>query len=212
LVGASLAAVGAQVLLTDLPTLVENAIIPNLELNQNVDQEEDEATSASDSPGVSEWLNELENENRPVSIGKGWAGTAALDWTKPVEEQLSPSGLYENVDLIVASDCVWLVSMLNALLDTVEAIFAAAATTKSSKSDTKGEYSGPTFVMSFQRRDTPTSNGQSSIFTTVERVVDAMKGRGWNVDCLAWHPVKLDGDQPDQEVYLFEIVPKQQGS
>jgi predicted nicotinamide N-methyase len=173
LLGASLAAQGGEVLATDLPTLVENAIYPNQQRNKN---------KAPSSP-CPEWLA----SSRTVPIGNGWLGSTALDWTKPVQEQLSALQRH-NLDLIVASDCVWLVSMLDALLDTVASLFHFSP--------------NATFLMSFQRRDL---RQESALFTTVDAILDAVRHRGWELDCLSWKYVKVDGDEQMKEVFLFEI-------
>ena len=187
-VGATLAAVGSNVMLTDLPTLVENAVWPNLMRNMHKENNNVKAPS---------WLKDA------VRIGKGWASATPLDWTKPLSsgqldwtkplspDQLNPSQI-ESIDMIVASDCVWLVSMLEALLDTVRAVFE-----QSKRS--------PTFIMSFQRRDG--GGDDSALFTTVDRVLTSVTGRGWSFDCLAWRPVQLGDGEGDKEVFIFEIRP-----
>ena len=188
LVGTALAAAGAEVLLTDLPSLVENALVKNLELN--------ETPNVSNEP-IPTWLEPAQSV---TPIHKGWAGAVALDWTKSVADQLDTK-LTETLDVIVASDCVWLVSMLQALLDTVESLFKASTSHEHRPT--------PAFFMSFQRRDTPNSDG--SMFTTVDGVVHAMEDRGWKVDCVAWMPVNVevesDKRKPEnqREVYLFDI-------
>ncbi|GAX11537.1 hypothetical protein FisN_22Lu261 [Fistulifera solaris] len=173
LLGASFAAQGGEVLATDLPTLVENAIYPNQQRNKN---------NAPSSP-CPEWLA----ASSTVPIGSGWLGSTALDWTKPVQEQLSEIQRH-NLDLIVASDCVWLVSMLDALLDTVASLFHFSP--------------NATFLMSFQRRDV---RKESALFTTVDGILSAVRCRGWALDCLSWKYVKVDGDEEKKEVFLLEI-------
>ena len=177
-VGATLAAVGSNVMLTDLPTLVENAVCPNLMRNMHKENNKVKAPS---------WLGK-----DAVRIAKGWASATPLDWTKPLSpNQLNPSQI-ESIDMIVASDCVWLVSMLEALLDTVQGVFE-----QSKRS--------PTFIMSFQRRDS--GGDDSALFTTVNRVLASVMGRGWSFECLAWRPVQLGDGEGDKEVFIFEIRP-----
>ena len=213
-VGASLAAAGAEVLLTDLPTLIENATYSNLILNRSRDGDiidnadegnADDASSSttfhrySDAPS---WLGDAEGFTG-IPIGNGWAGTAALDWRIAISKQLTPLQ-YQSLDYIVASDCVWLVSMLDSLLDTADALM-----TRSNKS------ASPPLIMSFQRRDT--KEGDTSLnFTTVARVVQSIEGRGWTIDCLSWRPTKLEPEETadsnmktppvdDKEVFVFSI-------
>ena len=181
-VGTYLSSIGAEVLLTDLSTLVENAIDNNLARNAT--------TQTDDNPHPS-WLAPSDG----VPIGKGWAASASLDWTCRLDEQLTIQ--QSSVDFIIASDVVFLSSMLNSLLKTVESIFQSS--------------SGSSFILSFQRRDAK-DGAESSLFTTVDGVIDAIKTRGWKIDCLAWRPVIVsreasDGNVSDveTEVFVFEI-------
>jgi len=197
LAGASLAAAGAEVLLTDLPTLVENATHPNLLLNEYEDAErvlggEAAFIGGSENRTQPEWLSPA----NAVPIGRGWGGTMALDWMHPVEEQLS-SEQRKGIDIIVASDCVWLVQMLTTLLDTVASIFES-----SSKRS-------PSLLMSFQRRDAGDGD-DSPTFTTVTRVLEAVAARNWSITSLAWRTVNVDGQDCEKEVFLFEIKPERQ--
>lgn len=229
-VGTNLSAAGAHVLMTDLTTLVENATYPNILANCNnhhttlgdknvmntppilCDTSTDTSNEYSDCPP---WLQPLPG----VPIGEGWAATTPLDWTQPVSKQIYPHQ-YQNVDLIVASDCVWLVSMLHALLDTVAYIFHQT-TAASSKP--------PTLLLSFQRRDT-TEGDTSATFTTINRVIQSVQARGWKMECLAWRKVFLDSENKmdqdenpmtesskpqlntvtadEKEVFVFSIFPQ----
>lgn len=175
LVGMSLAGQGGHVLVTDLPTLVTNAILPNQQRNQK-----DSAASLS----CPVWLSGA------VPMGRGWLGATPLDWTKSVHEQLSEEQR-QDLDLILASDCVWLVSMLDAILDTVSCLFL--------------ESPRASFLLSFQKRDV---HGESALFTTVESIVDAVHQRKWSLNCLAWNHVKVDGEEEMKKVFLFEIQPE----
>lgn len=176
-VGACLANSGAQVLLTDLPTLVEHSVQPNLERIGSDKMEE-----------RSQWLSAA--DTHPVKIGKGWASCMSVDWTVPIDQQL-PKEL-QRVDVIVASDCVWLVSMLEALFSTVHALFRAG----SSK-----------LILSFQRRD-PADGSSSVMFSSVDRVLAEVKQRTWACQCLAWRPLDDDKEEENSnEVFVFEIVP-----
>lgn len=182
-IGTCLAANGSQVLLTDLPTLVDNAIFPNLKRNRN--------EIHNDGVDPPDWL--LPNG---VPIGKGWASARALDWTQPVNEQLSlhrdDCDDFGGLDLIVSSDCVWLVSMLDALLNTVEQLFA--------------QNPMATLLLSFQRRDT-VEGDDSPMFTTVDRVVSQVEARQWEIECLAWRPIVLTKENNvTKEVFVFEIT------
>lgn len=189
-VGTYLAAVGSHVLLTDLTTLVENAIEINLERNKRVLSN----TSADDDNDklCPSWLI---NGQR---IGKGWADATPLDWTKSITEQLTDEQA-STVDFIIASDVVFLASMMKSLFDTVEALFQASKGNK------------PSLILSFQKRDA--KDGTDSIaFTTVDGVLAAVKERGWTIECLAWRTVAVRKEDETglvkddtSEVFVFEI-------
>lgn len=180
-VGCCLAAAGGHVLLTDLPTLVEHSVRPNLERNRNIDTDVKQTECA-------DWLK---FQGAAVQIGTGWAATTAIDWKEPLDKQLSHTQSQE-VDLIVASDCVFLVEMLQALLSTVSEIFHQSAARQ------------PALILSFQRRDAKDGDDSKS-FTTVNRVIAEVKARGWTIECLAWYPVVVGNDK--SEVFLLEILP-----
>jgi predicted nicotinamide N-methyase len=189
-VGTYLAAVGANVLLTDLTTLVENAIDCNLLRNKSIT-----ASDTSNDDKCPSWLGPY-----GCRIGRGWADSTPIDWTCPLDEQLT-NVQSESIDFIVASDVVFLVDMLNSLLDTVAALFKASSA------------NNPPFILSFQRRDA--KDGEENIsFTTVNKVLTAVKERGWTLDCLAWRPVTVSREnkyvivKEESEVFVFEINPK----
>ena len=135
--GTSLACSSVQVLLTDLPTLVENAIHPNLIQNKAA-------------------MADLSKRNPPsrlgphaIPIGHGWVGCTALDWTRSLEDQLTPNQC-QGIDVVVVSNCVWLVEMLDALLKTAAAVFAA---TSNKNNKIAAAISSCSFLMSFQQGD-----------------------------------------------------------
>eukprot|EP00980_Cylindrotheca_fusiformis_P002545 scaffold600_cov68-Cylindrotheca_fusiformis.AAC.3 len=230
MVGTSLAAVaGAHVLLTDLKTLVENSTQPNLQRNST--------STSTKIPDVNScWLTKHHMKNM-VSIGKGWAATTPIDWTIPlistdtfssdhhqnnniqqqqnIQNQLELEDI-QNIDLILASDCIWLVSMMEPLFDIVDCIFTHNPQAK--------------FLLSFQRRDgtnhednndndnndddpKTTSSSNKKMFTTVDSVLKTMmEERKWSVQCLAWRPTNTTttttttttDNQDPKEVFLFE--------
>jgi len=221
-VGISLAAkaIDAEVILTDLPSLIENVTQWNLYANRKSINETTSSTATTTT--VRDWF-----PTEPVPVGErnGWATTMALDWRIPIHEQL-PLSVYSNVDYIVASDCVWLVSMLDSLFDTVAAIFEASSSSSrkyaTTTTTTISPLSLPTLLLSFQRRDT-FEGDDSPNFTTVQRVISSILARGWTVECLAWRPVeglsRMDEDivppvtksdlpsDEEKEVFVFAIQP-----
>lgn len=220
LVGASLAAVGNQVLLTDLATLVDHSVLPNLRRNSH------KSWKTSGPPG---WLSAIAtdgkcsvpthcvgtNDSNSKINNVGWMGATALDWTKPLTTQIRDAEALKNLDLIVASDCVWLTTMLESLLNTVSSLFQITSPSTS-------------FILSLQRRDKNghgcacnddddkniASSPSSSMFTTVEGVLQAIEARGWQWECLAWRYTLVEAEEHEKEdihgllrreVYIFEV-------
>lgn len=198
-VGTYLSAIGSQVLVTDLPTLVENAIDSNLHRNKNIiDSMTTTSTSSStieNNASCPTWLGA-----DGIRVGNGWAAATPLDWTQPLHEQLTHEQT-STIEFIVASDVIFLASMLNSLLNTVNLLFQASAS------------NNPSFILSFQRRDA--NDGEESVaFTTVSGFVAEIHRRGWSLDCLAWRPVTVRKETKDglvvneeSEVFVFEITP-----
>ena len=184
------AAAGAQVLETDLSILVENSVRPNLQRNSdNLRSDGADNGPRSTSSPPPDWLS----SSGPMPMGRGWVGTAALDWTKPLHTQLSEDQC--QVDIVIASDCVWLMSMLDGVLSTVQGIFETS------------KRPSPTLLLSFQRRD-PKDSDSSLMFTSVDRILqEIQEKRHWKVDCLGWSPVKYEDQEEVQEVFLFEVTP-----
>jgi hypothetical protein len=191
--------------MTDLPTLVEEAVGVNLARNgRRIAPLSTTVWSAGDDHESScpRWL-----EPGGTRVGKGWAAAAPLDWTRPLDGQLTPEAA-SSVELLVASDVVFLMSMLNALFDTVGSIFEASSS------------AGLSFVLCFQRRDAADGDhddggcsGAGGAFTTATGVISAAERRGWSVDCLAWRPVTVRKEtggivaDNESEVFLLEIRP-----
>lgn len=207
-VGTSLAAVGAQVLMTDLTTLVDCSLKPNIIANATATATKSNAEGQASNGNYQNDKMKHEKTKQEQNILPSWLGieaksvhkgslsAMALDWTKPVEEQLKPEQI-NDIRIIISCDCVWLVSMLDGLLNSVSTVF------ESSKSNDIA------FLMSFQRRNAKEGN-ESATFTTVERVLSSVEARGWKLKSLAWRPVLVKGEddwQEEKDVFVFEIKP-----
>lgn len=182
-VGSCLAAAGGNVLITDLPVLVENGIKPNLRRNS--------AMMPTSSPyRRPDFLisNDTVKEEDALSIGKGWACADVLDWFKPVPDQLSRA-TSSSIDVIIACDCVFLRKLVDPLLNTVSTIF------EHSKSRS------PKLLFTFQRRN------MMGVFISMEELLVRIEERGWGIECLAWRTVNVEGDGI-HENYLFEVSPE----
>ena len=94
LVGVSLAAAGGNVVITDLPVLVNHAIIPNIKRNASA-----------------------------IEQGEGSAKGLVLDWFKPISEQLSRDQI-RSFDVLVACDGLFLKKLIDPFLDRISELFA----------------------------------------------------------------------------------------
>ncbi|EKX42104.1 hypothetical protein GUITHDRAFT_74296, partial [Guillardia theta CCMP2712] len=106
LAGLCAAAMGAHVLLTDLKTVTDCSLRPNVKRNW----EEPQGRTASCWPGAGH-------------VGKGTAACMTLDWTKPTLEQASEAARACTQRLagaeMLAAECVWLKELVEPFVDTV---------------------------------------------------------------------------------------------
>jgi hypothetical protein len=183
------------------PTLVQNSLLPNLKRNR----EESRAKGVDDGDSLRKptWLRkassniEFEDEEEdeeedddlvfPIGNIGGWASVANIDWTVPLNEEVSS---ISSLDWIIASDCVWLVSMLDSLLNTVDSLFKLNPNAR--------------LLLSFQRRD----SGDIVRFSSVSSIISSVRTRKWSIECLAWRHVRQEGERELKEVFVFEITPK----
>lgn len=202
-VGSCLAAAGGNVLITDLPVLVEHGIGPNLRRNGRANggsvDEGEECIRQQPCPkflldtscALSSETTTTTNTSSfdAVQIGKGWAKAAVLDWFKPVEEQLALSTT-SDIDVIVACDCIFLRKLANPLLTTIAAIFEHSQCSNNPKK----------FFFTFQRRN------MMGLFIQLEELLGMIEERGWTVECVAWRDVHVEDDGVHQN-YLFQVTP-----
>lgn len=181
-VGCSLAAAGANVLITDLPVLAKHGIWPNIKLNENALEDVPVGIFLSNENSTESTLFE------PTRIGNGSANAATLDWFKPIQEQIS-SNSTSNVDLIVACDCLFLRKLIEPLLDTVSTIFEHSS------------LRNPNLLFTYQRRN------MMGLFIGLEELIERIGKRGWDVECLAWRSIAVE-DDGDHDLYLFQVSGK----
>uniref|UniRef100_A0A7S0PVD6 Calmodulin-lysine N-methyltransferase n=1 Tax=Asterionellopsis glacialis TaxID=33640 RepID=A0A7S0PVD6_9STRA len=191
IVGACLAAAGADVLVTDLQVLVDHAIVPNLRRNshQGVDEKEEKELDNRSSTLTQSLLQSLPETTPVHPIGRGHAAAHVLDWTKSPSSQL-PCETLSSIDLIVGCDCAWMEKLIDPVLSTIKVVFA--------KSIKAGK--DPKMLMTYQRR------GKNEVFSTLEGFLKEAKIHGWSVECIAWRPVDIEEDG-ENDVFLFEITP-----
>ena len=181
-VGTCLAAGGGCVAMTDLTTLVNNAVIPNIVRNS------EESINAQDE-SCPQWMRDASTakDSEPCKIGRGWAGGAVIDWMAPLDSQL-PTEVLSNIDVVVGCDCFWMKKLIDPVLSVVADIFASSER-------------HPKFLATYQRR-----GASPALFSTVDEVLGAVRSRGWTFECLAWRSNEI-GEDGDNEVFLFEISP-----
>lgn len=172
-------------------------MLPNLKRNKK--ESRLLGTDGGDNYGKPAWLlkassnlefeeEEEDDEDLVFPIGNigGWASVATVDWTEPLNDDVSS---LSSLDWIIASDCVWLVSMLDSLLNTVESLFKLNPNAR--------------LLLSFQRRDA----GDNTRFSSVSSIISSVQRRKWSIECLAWRYVRQDGEKELKEVFVFEIIP-----
>lgn len=193
-VGSCLAAAGGNVLITDLPVLVEHGIERNLCRNgransirmESVNRQQSCPQFLTDACAYETTTTDTASYDA-VKLGRGWARAAVLDWFKPLNEQL-PLSTTSDIDVIVACDCIFLRKLANPLLTTIAAIFEHSSA------------KNPKFFFTFQRRN------MLGLFIQLEELLGKFEERGWAVECVAWRDVDVEDDGVHQN-YLFQVTP-----
>jgi hypothetical protein len=106
LLGLCAAAVGAHMLLTDVPAVVDNMLHPNI-------------TANASGPGESSTASSWSGSQR---VGDGSACAQALDWFRPLSEQSSPLDP-SDAEVILAAECVWLRELVEPFVCTILGLF-----------------------------------------------------------------------------------------
>ena len=133
LLGLCLAAAGGHVLLTDVPSVVECTLGPNVE--------------ASGPPHHAD-PQQLGGWREARRVGPGSAAAQPLDWWKPIEEQRGENDPRE-AEVVVAAECVWLRELIEPFVKTVLALLRGPQR--------------PRCVLAFRDRSTETSETFSSL-------------------------------------------------
>ena len=109
LAGLAAAAMGANVLLTDVKPVVDGSLKPNIERNG--------AAGIKGLPAAA--------FQGAVPVGDGSAAAQPLNWSKELACQCLPNDPTERIDVILAAECVWLSDILDEFLDTLKALLTA---------------------------------------------------------------------------------------
>ena len=199
-VGSCLADAGGNVLITDLPVLVEHGIGRNLYRNGRansirMDNGEEGCNRVQQCPKflIDACAYETTTTDAvsydAVKLGRGWARAAVLDWFKPLTEQF-PLSTTSDIDVIVACDCIFLRKLASPLLTTIATIFEHSSA------------KNPKFFFTFQRRN------MLGLFIQLEELLGMIEERGWAVECVAWRDVEVEDDGVHQN-YLFLVTPSE---
>ncbi len=158
LLGCAAAAVGAHVLLTDVPAIVDTVLLPNIRANAAMSPER-EAVSGG-------WRG-------ATRVGSGSACAQPLDWERPLDGQRpwwSPDdgddgdGALPNdprdCSVVLAAECVWLKELVPPFVRTVTAILSCAHR--------------PVCILAFRER----ANLDTSAFSSAASVLAAFDAAG----------------------------------
>jgi predicted nicotinamide N-methyase len=188
LAGLAAAACGAHVLLTDLPSVCERSLQPNLQRNAASDAAGEaegpsdaglaaqgaagpagETTAASGPRGP--WPRSL-----PVGPFGGSAAVMPLDWTEPLGAQAASGGCDpHDAELLLACDTIWLGELFGAFVALVAGLLAAGR--------------GRACLLAFVER----AGEGSQLFVRKEAVPEAFAARGCTVRTLVAEDVGVDG-------------------
>eukprot|EP00038_Savillea_parva_P008162 m.175114 g.175114 ORF g.175114 m.175114 type:complete len:307 (-) comp13939_c0_seq1:89-1009(-) len=188
--GLCCAAVGAHVLLTDVPSVVWGVLAQNVARNatkshvSGPEPPSSVATASTDTVSTSVGRHDSEAHGAAtpatpwptsVPVGQGSAAVAPLDWTVPV----APTGSIDpfDVDIIVAAECIWLVELVDPFVTTVATLL--------------GSPRRPWCLLCFRER----ANDTSSTFVRVDVVIQAFVDHGCTVGPLSEHVVAPGHDR-----------------
>ena len=164
LLGLCLAAAGGHVLLTDVPSVVENTLGPNVEGSGPPCATGGAVKGPGSGSGPSEVADAAEADTlsgwrEARRVGQGSAATQPLDWWKPIDQQLGANDP-RDAEVIIAAECVWLRELIPPFVQTVVSLLR--------------QPHRPVCVLAFRDRSTETSE----TFSSLSCVLSAFEGAG----------------------------------
>jgi hypothetical protein len=179
LLGLCAAAAGAHVLLTDVPSVVEARLQPNVAANVGAaaDATADAAADAAEAPAGA-WTASRR-------FGAGTACAQPLDWYRPLSEQASPDDPRQ-AELVLAAECVWLRELVPPFVETVVSLLNGPR--------------HPMGVLAFRER----AKADSATFSSLSEVVDAFRARG--VTLVERGPPSDAPEAPGLATSFFELT------
>jgi len=174
LLGLAAAAAGAQVVLTDVPTMVDALIWPNVLANARnhgtpcpslpVQIFLPGAASAPrrGSTGAcptSPWPCDRPSAPALYPVGAGAAAAQPLDWYKPVADQLSPLDVRE-AEVVLAVDAIWLLELVEPFVRTTSELLRGPRR--------------PQFILAFRER----AKEESKAFVSSAFLIEELRAAG----------------------------------
>mmetsp|Transcript_13187 Transcript_13187/g.30979 ORF Transcript_13187/g.30979 Transcript_13187/m.30979 type:complete len:299 (+) Transcript_13187:28-924(+) len=182
LAGLCAAAIGAHVLVSDVETVTDYSLRPNVKRNSSPAEAEPESTSrrAEEEAGGGEWP-------QSSRVGDGSCRCATIDWMVPLDAQAKAASVdLSGVEVVLAAECVWLVELVSPFVDTVLHLLQGAASKRA--------------VCYCCYRDRAKAN--STTFVGMAAVVDAFKAAQCEIELQQRVPadkVKGEGGRPAPE-------------
>ena len=179
LAGLSASVIGGDVLLTDLPTVTDYSLRPNIAKNAA-------AAAAADSAGAGAATRQARScWPEGHAVGRGSAACMSLDWTADVPSQAAAAGVdLGKVEVLLAAECVWLVELVNPFVATVLALLRASAGSAGSAAGGNGGSSGAICYCCYRDR----ASDQSAHFAGMAAVVEAFEAQGCSVELVRRMP------------------------
>lgn len=202
LVGLSAAAaLGGDVVLTDVLPVVDGVLARNLQANGG-------AARSGAACGAAR-----EPRQGAVAIGTGTAAAAVLDWTLPAEAQLG-EGSTEAPDVFIAAECVWLSELVEPFAETAASLLHLSQRRRTADPVCGTEdsaSSGPRPVLILASRER--SREGSSTFASVSAALAALAAKGCG-DCELVDRVEPSGpgavacdDDEDGPLLVYAVRP-----
>jgi hypothetical protein len=218
--GLCAAAVGAHVLITDVPSVVWGMLNSNIARNANQNPTATGAalglTPTTNSDGVGGSSSVAEDSSlieaahagpaepqtsaartcgvpwpTAVKVGRGTAAAIALDWTEPVVSV----GLVDptEAEVILAAECVWLAELVPPFVATVSALLRGP--------------NRPWCLLCYRDR----ADEESATFVHMEAVVTQFQTAGCTVTHMSDHTVERERDRSkatnrDKKVVMYRVT------
>lgn len=119
LLGLAVAAAGGHCVLTDVHSMTEGSLRPNVQGNHTPPTRDTRAASAA--PADTRLPGWTESGSMVGSLGS--ADVQALDWFKPVSSQRSPIDVTQ-AQVILAAECAWLAELVEPFVRTLVALLS----------------------------------------------------------------------------------------